>query len=50
MGPRAQSLRTGSQETEIKKPISSIEGIYDAVVAPIISLWKPSELVYIMAR
>ncbi|KAK7338531.1 hypothetical protein VNO77_19144 [Canavalia gladiata] len=44
MGQRTQSLQTGSHETEIKKPMSSIEGIYDAVVAPIISVLVPSEL------
>lgn len=44
IGPRAQSLLTGSQETEIKKPMSSIDSIYDAVVAPRTSIGEPSEL------
>lgn len=47
IGPRAQSLRTGSHETEIKEPMSSIEGIYDASVAPAISFFVPSGVVYI---
>lgn len=45
IGPRAQSLRMGSQETEMKKPISSTESICDEEVAPLISLWVPCELV-----
>lgn len=38
IGPRAQSLLTGSQETETKKPMSSTKSMYDEVVAPRISI------------
>lgn len=42
IGPRAQSLRMGSHETETKKPMSSNDNIYDEAVAPLISLGVPS--------
>jgi hypothetical protein len=38
IGPRAQSLLTGSQETETKQLMSSTKSTYDAVVAPRISI------------
>lgn len=38
VGPRAQSLLTGSHETEMKNPMSSSESIYEAAAAPMISL------------
>ena len=44
VGPQAQSLLTGSHDTEIKKPMSSIESVYEAVVAPRISTGVPSEV------
>lgn len=45
IGPRAQSLRTGSHDTEMKRPMSPIESVYEEVEAPLISLCVPSELV-----
>lgn len=45
IGPLAQSLRMGSQETDMKKPISSTESICDEEVASLISSGMPFELV-----
>lgn len=44
-GPRAQSLLMGSHETDTRNPISLHVRVYDAVVAPSISLCSPSRLV-----
>lgn len=44
-GPRAQSLLMGSQDTDIKHPISSTESVYDAETAPLISTCCPPESV-----
>lgn len=45
IGPRAKSLLTGSHETDTKNPMSSNDRLYEASVAPTISLCTPSELV-----
>ena len=45
VGPRAQSLLIGSHNTEIKKPMSPSESMYEEVEALLISLCVPSELV-----
>lgn len=45
IGPRAPSLRIGSQDTDIKESMSSTESMYDEVVALLTSLSHPSELV-----
>lgn len=45
IGPRAQSFRTGSQDTDIKNPISSIESLYEEVISSLTSMFVPLELV-----
>lgn len=43
IGPQAQSLLTGSHETETKKPMSSSDSMYDDIVLHLISQCVPSE-------
>lgn len=45
IGPRAQSARIGSHDTETKKPMSQSESMYEEAEAPLISLCVPSEQV-----
>lgn len=44
-GPLAQSILTGSHETDTRNPISLHDKVYDPVVAPLISVCLPSGLV-----